>query len=150
MRAIKVTMSTGILLLIAAVFTGSVIASQGLNPQDRRAGFGRPETITGTISMVDASHGVIFLSRTVSAPASTEVTTVQKTAPNGTTQDQSTESAAPGQADYKFKVSSSTPITVGGQRVTLADLAGLSGRQATVRCVPQRSGDYALGIEVSR
>ena len=150
MRAFKVTVRTGIFLVAAALLTGSLVARQGVSGRDSSAGFGRPETITGTIVMVDASRGVIVLSDTVSAPASTEVTTAQTTAPDGTRVEAQTVSRAPGQVDYKFKVRRSVPITLGGQRVGLADLTSMTGRQATVRCVPERSGNYVLGIEVSR
>jgi len=55
---------------------------------------------------------------------------------------------APGETDFNFKVANSTLIKVDGRRVALGDLARFTGREATIRFVPRRAGNFALGIEV--
>lgn len=53
------------------------------------------------------------------------------------------------EATFNFKVTSSTSIIVGGQKMS-GSLAALNNRQATVRFVPLRSGNVAQAIEVDR
>ena len=59
-----------------------------------------------------------------------------------------TATPAPGETDFNFKVTSSTLIKLDGRQVALGKLATLKGREATVRFVPRRAGNFALGIEV--
>jgi hypothetical protein len=44
-------------------------------------------------------------------------------------------------------VTSKTLIQSGEQRVSLASLVALQNKEVTVYFVPERSGNYALGIE---
>lgn len=49
---------------------------------------------------------------------------------------------------YDFKVSGGTKIKVGDKAGKLDDLAGATGKQATVNYVPTRTGNVAKSIEV--
>jgi hypothetical protein len=155
------------LVVLFLVFGAALAAArQGMEPkrlqsqsggsrQDARAGFGRPEAITGTILAVKPEEGVVVLAvRGPSAPPSTQVVGTLHTERDGDVavqEEKTSVGEAPGETDYAFKLSSSALIrTAAGQRLTLASLAGLENEQATVRFVPQRTGNYVLGIEVGR
>jgi len=50
---------------------------------------------------------------------------------------------------HSFKVTGATHIKIGGQKAKLADLAGQTNKNASVKFSPRRSGNYAQTIEVS-
>jgi hypothetical protein len=113
-----------------------------LRAPDAESGFGKPETITGTISVVEPGEGAVMLARRgPTEPPSTELV-----GNNG----QVTALQGPGETNYSFRVTSSTIIKVGGQPAKLADLAELQDKQATVRFVPKRDGNFATSLEVNR
>ena len=120
--------------------------------QDSKTGFGRPETVTGTIVMVRPKEGIVILAvRGQSAPSSTQIVVHQKTFRDGEAvvqEEDTTATKGPGETDFSFRVVRSTLIKVDGQPVALPELTASTGREATVRFVPQRAGDFALGIEV--
>jgi hypothetical protein len=120
--------------------------------QDLKGGFGRPETITGTLLMIKYEPGIVVLAvRGSSQQPSTVVVVQRKTANTGDAtirEEEVTTVPAPGETDFNFRVDSSTLIKIDGQRVALRELASLKGRQATVRFVARRAGNFALGIEV--
>jgi len=127
--------------------TKGAISSQGLE-----AGFGRPETVTGTILMVKPEQGIVALAlRGPSQPPSTDVVVHARNVQVGDAvirEENVTTFEAPGETDFSFKVASSTLIKVNGRRVALGELARLTGQEATIRFVPRRAGNFALGIEV--
>jgi hypothetical protein len=123
---------------------------------DRSSGFGRLESITGTISMVRPEEGLLIVTqRGPGQPASTAITVAERVTknPDGTTTktDAGVQAVAPGpgETDYRFRVTSSTLIHVSGRSGTLNDLANMQNKQVTVHFVPQRNGNFAKGIEVS-
>lgn len=128
-----------------------ISASRGASSRDLRAGFGRPETISGTISSVD-ERGVLILKREgPSEPATTQLTVSGPPNPDSAAPARSDEvqtSPGPGQTDYTFRITSSTQIQINGQNKPVADLAGLGNRRATVRFIPRRSGNFASSIDV--
>lgn len=130
--------------------TSSVRASQ-----DRRSGFGRPESITGTVTLVNPEEGLLVVAEHAPGRTTTiEVTGASAVTPNpdGTASATDTVTSAaqvPAPTDYRFRVTGSTLITLNGQRATLNDLSGVQGKQVTVHFIPQRNGNFAKGIEVS-
>jgi hypothetical protein len=151
------------LVVLALLETGPGWAKQGDQPdapteravtssQDVKGGFGRPEMITGTVMMVKAGDGIVVLAVTGQSQApSTVIVVHSRSVQDGeavTRQEEITAVPGPGETDYNFRVSPSTLIKVDGRRVALGELATLKGREATIRFVPQRAGNFALGIEV--
>jgi hypothetical protein len=120
--------------------------------EDRKAGFGRPEMITGTLLMVRPEAGIVALAvRGTSEPASTDMVVYERTLQDGDAvqrEDQVSAFEGPGETDFNFRVAASTLIKIDGRQVALGELAALKGRQATIRFVPRREGNFALGIEV--
>jgi len=123
---------------------------------DRSSGFGRVESITGTISMVRPEEGLLVVAqRGPRQPASTAITVAERVTknPDGTITktDAGVQAVAPGpgETDYHFRVTSSTLIHANGQTVTLSGLADMQDKQVTVHFIPQRNGNFAKGIEVS-
>lgn len=119
---------------------------------DRRSGFGQPESITGTITMVNPDEGLLVVTEQ-GAGHSTDVSgaTVTTQNPDGSTTATDTGvSAAPAPAPvkYHFRVTAHTLIRADGRSVRLSDLAGMQNRQVTVHFVPERNGNFAQGIEV--
>jgi len=123
---------------------------------DRSSGFGRLESITGTISIVQPDEGLLIVTRQgPGQPPSTAITVathITKNADGTTTKADAGVLAVepgPGETDYHFRLTSSTPIHMNGQTITLNDLANMRNKQVTVHFVPQRNGNFAKGIEVS-
>ena len=131
---------------------GDTPTKGAISSPDSEGGLGRPETITGTILMVKPGQGIVALAlRGASQAPSTDIIVHTKTVHNGDAairEEEVTAAPAPGETDFNFRVTSSTLIKVHGQRVPLGELATLKGRAATVRFVPRRPGNFALGIEV--
>ena len=147
-------------LLLTAGYAAIVAKSQSdpgspsrdaASTRDLRSGFGKPETISGTISSVD-QRGMLLLKREgPTEPASTQLTVTQPhdSTQNGAPQPEQVQATpGPGQTDYAFRITTSTQIRVNGEKESLADLTGFSGQRATVRFVPRRSGNFAATIEV--
>lgn len=113
----------------------------------------KPETITGRITMVKPQEGIVIVVRTgPSEPLATELSWTESRDPasGGVERSPMTVTQAPGETDYAFKVTSSTLITVDGQRTSLDRLASSPYRQATVRFLARRTGDFAVEIRVGR
>lgn len=160
--AIKsISRAFGLSLVVLAVSASGLVASNGQQgtqnapssqASEHRSGFGRPESITGTISMVKPDEGLLIVqeqgaghSTTVSGAA----TVTQN--PNGSTTTADTDVSAsqgPAEPEYRFRVTANTLIRVNGQKATLNDLAGMQNKQTTVHFVPERNGNFAKGIEV--
>lgn len=122
----------------------------------RSSGFGRVESITGTISMVRPEEGLLVVTRRgPGQPASTAITVAEDVTknPDGTTTKPDAGVLAvapgPGETDYHFRLTTSTLIHVNGQTVTPNDLANMQNKHVTVHFIPQRNGNFAKGIEVS-
>jgi hypothetical protein len=128
-------------------------AAQG---RDRASGFGRPESITGVVSSVRPEEGLLVVTqRGPAQPASTVIagTTVVTRNPDGAGTMADTEISArpgPGETDYRFRVTTATLIHVNGQSITFDDLVNLQNKQVTVHFVPQRNGNFAKEVDVSR
>ena len=151
------------LFVLALLEAGSGWAKQGqqsddpggrteVSSQDLKGGFGRPESITGTIVMVKPEQGVLVLALLgPSQPPSTWIVVHSKHRQDGDTvirEEEVTAVPGPGETDFSFRVASSTLIKIDGRRAALADVATFKGHEATVRFVPRRAGNFALGIEV--
>jgi hypothetical protein len=125
------------------------------NSQGRKSGFGRPESIAGTVSLVNPEEGLLIVTqRGPGQPPSTQIsgTTVVTQNSDGTSTAADTAVTAgpgPGETEYRFRITSATLIQANGQRVTPTSLAGMQGKQVTVHFVPERNGNFAKGIEVS-
>jgi hypothetical protein len=124
----------------------------GASSQGVKGGFGRPETITGTVLMVKAEEGIVVLAVTGQSQApSTVIVVHSRSVQDGDAvnrEEDITSVPGPGETDFSFRVARSTLIKVDGRRVALGELDTLKGREATVRFVPRRAGNFALGIEV--
>ncbi len=116
---------------------------------------GKPEKISGTISMVLPEQRLIVL--TVPAASVPKFLMVLE---ENTTLTQKPEGGVvrhhrkviltqSDEANFNFKVTKSTSIIVGGQPMS-GSLAALNNKQATVRFVPLRSGNIAQAIEADR
>lgn len=114
--------------------------------------FGKPERISGKISMVVPEKRLIVL--TVPANAVPKFLMVLEDQTTVTQQPDAVlkhhkkvvlnQSTA---ASFNFKVTGSTAIKVGGRRVT-GDLTAINDKQATVRFVPLRTGNIAQAIDI--
>lgn len=114
--------------------------------------FGHPETVTGLITMVVHKEGILVLTLAAKTPSKTlSVDTQQYDSVEGgqtmhhrvtTTVKQS------GDVDYAFRVTNATRIWIGGKRVGLGELRDVKSKPATIRFVPQASGDFAEVIEI--
>jgi hypothetical protein len=128
------------------------VSQNGVSSQDSKGAFGRPEAITGTILMVKAEQGIVVLAVQGSSQApSTVVVVHSKSVQNvGSVirEEDITVVPGPGETDFSFRVARSTLIKVDGRRLAWDELPTLKGREATVRFVPRRAGNFALGIEV--
>jgi hypothetical protein len=153
----------GPLAVAAGVLAASLVAaapgpqtdaqkSPAVRASDRRSGFGNPESITGTISVVKPDEGLLIVVNQ-GAGHSTNVSgaAVVTQNPNGsaaTTDTDVSAAPAPAATKYEFRVTAHTLIRVNGQRATLRDLGGMQDKQVTVHFVPERNGNFAEGIEV--
>ncbi len=122
-----------------------------ISSPDEKSGFGKPETITGTIWTVKPDEGIVLAVRGSSQPPSMDLVVHIKTVRAGDQvirEEEITTVPAPGETDFNFKVAGSTLIKVDGHLLAVGELSALKGREATVRFVPRRDGNFALGIEV--
>lgn len=158
----SITRMIAVPLVVLAVSATALIAGAGqqqaapsspnVGASDHRSGFGKPESITGIISMVKPDEGLLVMedqgaghSTTVSGAA----TTTQNSNGSTTTSDTDVSvSQGPSEPEYHFRVTANTLIRVNGQKATLNDLAGMQNKRATVHFVPERNGNFAKGIEV--
>lgn len=152
----------GLSAVVLAVVVTGLAAGSGQQPDaqtapsardlERRSGFGRPESITGRISMVKPDEGLLIVEQQGKGHSTTisGATTVTQNA-NGSTTTTDTDvssSPAPAETEYRFRITASTLIRANGRRTTLNGLAGMQNKQATVHFVPERNGNFAKGIEV--
>jgi hypothetical protein len=123
-------------------------------PASLKSLFGKPERISGKISMVVPDQRLIVL--TVPANEVPKFLMVLEDSTTVTPHSESvvkhhkkvvlTQSTA---ASFNFKVTSATAIKVGG-RPMAGSLTALNDKQATVRFVPLRSGNIAQTIDADR
>jgi hypothetical protein len=142
-------------LPLTAQATKAVTYNQPAVPsQYSRSGFGKSESITGTLTLVNPQEGtVIVTQRGPNQPASTQLSGTETKAPNSNAvvkTDTVKATPAPGETEYRFRVTTHSLIKAGDQRVTLADLTQFQNKPATVYFVPERSGNFVLGLEVSQ
>jgi len=122
--------------------------------QHSKSGFGKPESLTGTLTLVNPQEGLVIVTqRGPNEPPSTQISGTETKAPNS---DEVVETNSvkvtpgPGQTEYRFRVTTHSLLKAGDQRVSLADLAQFQNKPATVYFVPERSGNFVLGIDVSQ
>jgi hypothetical protein len=146
----------GVLVLLAfGLPAASVRAKAAASGAGDKSGFGRPESIEGTISIVKPEEGLLVVTEQgPGQPPSTQVKGATVVTQNSDGTSTATDTAVtaqpgPGETDYRFRITSSTLIRANGQRVTMNGLAGMQGKQVTVHFVPERNGNFAKGIEVS-
>ena len=115
---------------------------------------GKPEKISGTISMVLPEQRLVVLT----VPAGSvpkflmvleENTTVTQKPEGVVKHHRKVILTQSDEVNFNFKVTKSTSIIVGGQPMS-GSLAALDNREATVRFVPLPSGNIAQAIEVPR
>jgi hypothetical protein len=156
LRTLAQTAAVGLLASGLAVGSPHHQSSQAqaapANPaSDRRSGFGRPESITGAISMVNPEEGLLIVAQQGAGHATvvSGVAVVTTNEDGSTTRGDTGVSAAPGPAvtEYRFRVGSSTLIQINGRNATLSDLAGMQDQQVAVRFVPERNGNFAKRID---
>lgn len=126
--------------------------SESVSLRDKRSGFGKPETISGTISVVD-ERGLLTLRRQgPGEPATTDLTVAETRSSPGEPGKTAAVDASPGlgQTDYTFRITSATRISVNGSAKSRADLGELQSRQATIYFVPRRSGNFATQVVISQ
>jgi hypothetical protein len=136
--------------LALAAQQSSVARRDTLTSRDARDGFGKSESISGSIAAVD-KRGVLVVKREgPSEPSSTQliVTQTRQNANEPPQTDSVQAVPAPGQTEYTFRVTTSTRIQVNGHSATLAELASLHNQEVTVDFIPRRSGNFASSIEV--
>ena len=128
-------------------------AKPAARPEIPKSLLGRPEKISGTISMVLPERRLVVLTVPANAVPKflmvlEDQTTVSKK-PEGTVKHHKrvilTQSD---EATFDFIVTTGTSITLGGRRFASDSLADLNNRQATVRFVPRSNGNIAQLIEV--
>ena len=128
--------------------------SRAVSARDAKSGFGRPESITGTLTAVIPEEGlVVVVRRGPGEPPSTELTGTREVVPeNGrmVVKDSFTATPAEGETDYSFKVGARSAVELNGRPASLSQLASLGGAQATVRFIPERSGNYTLSLDVKQ
>lgn len=128
--------------------------AQGSRTSARKMALGGPESISGTISLVEPQEGLLVVTKSGPGQPSTLVissTTMVTHNPDGSTTRTSmgvSPSEGPGETDYSFRVTGATAIRVNGKSAAPADLATLRDRKATVRFVPQRNGNLATAVDV--
>jgi hypothetical protein len=154
----------GLFLPLAVLAAALQMAAQATQPvtynqptfqsQDSKSGFGKPETISGTVTLVNPQEGLVIITRHgPGEPASTQLSGTETKAPNSNEvvkTDTVKATPAPGETEYRFRVTTHSLIKAGDQRVTLADLTQFQNKPATVYFVPERSGNFVLGLDVNQ
>lgn len=164
MRSGKKIPGVPLLLAVLSFVASSLAAEPQPRPEadtlravqaaEQKGGFGRAESITGTISLVKPDEGLLIVTeRGPGQPASlmiTGATMVTKNPDGSTTKTDAGVSAesGPGETDYHFRVTNSTLIRVNGRSVALSNLARLEDKKVTVHFIPERNGNFAKTIEV--
>jgi hypothetical protein len=119
-----------------------------------KSGFGKPETIAGILTLVNPQEGLVIVTRRgPGEPASTQLSGTETRDPrtNEVVKTDTVQATpGPGETDYRFRVTAHSLIKAGDQRVTLADLTQFQNKPATVHFVPERSGNFVLGLDVSQ
>jgi len=152
------------LLLPSAVLAATLPLTAQMKPvtynqpavysRDAKSGFGRPETIAGTLTLVNPQEGLVIVTRRgPGEPPSTQLSGRETKAPNSNEvikTDTVTATPGPGETEYRFRVTSHSLLKAGNQRVTLADLTQFEEKPATVYFIPERSGNFVLGLDVDQ
>ncbi len=144
MKITALALTPGLLLV-------SLAGSAQPGPSDAKQGLGRTETITGNVVHVLPEQNLVVLS--VRGDTSTSTIFAERHARvyrNGQTVTQADQSGireGPGETYYNFRVDCAAFIRLNRQAATLSKLTKFENRQATVRFVPHRDGNFALGIE---
>lgn len=163
-RQNRYTLLIALLLPVAALAGVLQMAAQAPKPvtynqpalrsNDSKSGFGKPETIAGTLTLVNPQEGLVVVTRHgPNEPASTQLSGTETKAPNSNEvvkTDTIKVTPAPGQTEYRFRVTTHSLIKAGDQRVTLANLTQFQNKPATVYFVPERSGNFVLGLDVNQ
>jgi hypothetical protein len=156
---------TALLLCLAGSLIATVPSSQSAQAQDsnnsgpaptsqdRKAGFGKPQVVTGTISMILPQQRMVVINVTDPRLAAEVLQSTRTiTRQNGQTVSQSDNvtgvTEAPGKAQLTFEVNGGTLIRVKGERATFSDLEMSLNKQVRVRFVPHRSGNVARTVDV--
>jgi hypothetical protein len=144
----KPTVFMGLLIsMILGVGVATLRAgpSPSASSDELSAGFGRPETITGTMVMVVPEQNLVVLAVQTRPD---QKTSIVEPGPNAG-DERTVKIIHSGATEFDFRMTASSWIRAGGERLTLTDLAGLAGRQVTVRFVPHRAGNFVESIEVN-
>ncbi|HXJ96897.1 MAG TPA: hypothetical protein VMT20_29005 [Terriglobia bacterium] len=164
MKGIKGRVHSSTFLLPLALLAGTLpLGAQATKPvtynqpgahsQDSKGGFGKPETIVGTLTLVNPQEGlVILMRRGPGEPASTQLSGTETMDPRThevVKTDTVKATPGPGETDYSFRITTHSLIKIGHQRVSLADLTQFQDKPATVYFIPERSGNFVLGLDVS-
>jgi hypothetical protein len=143
----------GALPLAAQVTNGVADTETRVHSPHPNSGFGKSESITGTLTRVNPQEGMVIVTRRgPGEPASTQLSGTETKAPNSNEVIKTNSvkaTPAPGETEYRFRVTTHSLIKASGQRVTLADLTQFQNKPATVYFVPERSGNFVLGLDVS-
>ena len=143
---------TVFMCLLISIILGVGVATLRAGPSpsassdEQSAGFGRPETIAGTMVMVVPEQNLVVLAVQTSPD---QKTSIAEPSPNAGDGGRTVKIIHSGATEFDFRVTASSWIRAGGERLSLTDLAGLSGRQVTVRFVPHRAGNFVESIEVN-
>jgi|GEM_PF-1545117 len=138
--------------LFISIILGAGVAVFGAGPrsslssEELSAGFGRPETIAGTMVMVVPEQNLVVLAVQTSPD---QKTSIIEPSPNRSDDERTVKIIRSGATEFDFRVTASSWIKAGGERLSLTDLEALAGRQVTVRFVPRRAGNFVESIEVN-
>jgi len=125
-----------------------------VQPQQSKSGFGKPETVIGVLTVVKPEEGLVVITRSgPSEPATTQLVgteTRDRKTNEVVKTDAVTATPGPGETKYRFRVTAHSLLKAGSQRVSLSELTQFQNQPATVHFVPERSGNFVLGLEVSQ
>jgi hypothetical protein len=156
---------SSILLLPLAVLAGTLaLAAQGtqlvsssepaVQPQGVKDWLGKPQSIAGTLTLVKPQEGLVIITRSgPNEPATMQLSGTETRDPKTNEvvkTDTITATPGPGETRYRFRVTAHSLLKAGSQRVSLADLTQFQNRPAIVHFVPERSGNFVLGLEVNQ
>jgi hypothetical protein len=124
-----------------------------VHSRDSKSGFGKPESIAGTLTLVNPQEGLVIVTRQgAGEPPSTQLSGTETRDPrtNEVVKTNTVQATSgPGETEYRFRVTTHALIKVGEKRASLADLTQFQNKLATVYFVPERSGNLVLGLDVN-
>jgi hypothetical protein len=156
---------SSILLLPLALLAGTLtLAAQGtqlvgnsepdVQPQGVKGGFGKPQSIAGKLTLVKPQEGLVIITRSgPNEPASTQLSGTETRDPKTNEvvkTDTITATPGPGETRYRFRVTTHSLLKAGSQRLSLAELTQFQNQPAIVHFIPERSGNFVLGLEVNQ